>query len=473
MPTAAKPPPPAEPLTSRALRPDGRHEALIPLDAKGRFSLIRRVVFFVLMGIYSSIPFVILGGHPAIHLDVVGRRFFLFGGSFNAQDTWMLALLVLAFFFALLFVTAWRGRVWCGWACPQTVFLEGLYRPIERWLEGSRSERLRLANRPLTAARRARTVGKHVAFVALSLALGHAALIPFVPLGTMPALFEDGPGAHPIAFGWAMALSATFYFDFAWFREQFCLVVCPYGRLQSALHDQHSIVIGYDAHRGEPRGALERTALRVVADEPAAKPGDCIDCKKCAWTCPTGIDIRNGFQMECIACTQCIDVCDGVMDKIGRPRGLIRYDALNTFEGKPTKVLRPRLLLYAAAASIALLAFIAAIGMRTPFEANVIRPVGVPFTVEGTRVRNQFEIHLVNKRPDHRHYQVSVSTPAGVEATVKTPRLSLASLAHVRVPVVLVGRLGGGVLPSEPALVIRELDTGTERRIPVRLLGPK
>ncbi|HEY0710521.1 MAG TPA: cytochrome c oxidase accessory protein CcoG [Polyangia bacterium] len=474
MPAAATPPPSAEAVTSRALRPDGRHETIVPLDAKGRFALARRVVFFALMGIYSSIPFVILGGHPAIHLDVVSRQFFLFGGSFNAQDTWMLALLVLAFFFALLFVTAWRGRVWCGWACPQTVFLEGLYRPVERWFEGSRSERLRIANHPMSIARRARTVAKHVVFVVLSLALGHAALIPFVPLGTMPALFADGPGAHPIAFGWAMTLSAVFYFDFAWFREQFCLVVCPYGRLQSALHDQHSIVIGYDARRGEPRRPLQRsTGLRVVAEAPAASGGDCVDCKKCAWTCPTGIDIRNGFQMECIACTQCIDVCDGVMDKIGRPRGLIRHDALNAFEGKPTKVLRPRLLLYGAAACIALVAFIASVGLRTPFEANVIRPVGVPFTVEGAQVRNQLEIHLVNKRPDHRRYQIAVDTPTGVVATVKTPRIALPSLAHVRIPIVLVGPLGAGVLPSDPSVVIRELDTGTERRVPVRLLAPR
>jgi cytochrome c oxidase accessory protein FixG len=454
---------------SRALRPDGRREPIVPLDVRGRFIRARRVVFAVLMAVYVSIPFVILGGHPAIHLDVPGRRFFLLGGSFNAQDVWMLALLVLAFLFALLFVTAWRGRVWCGWACPQTVFLEGLYRPIERLFEGSRSERLRRAGHSAGPAALARTAGKQLSFVALSLLLGHAALIPFVPLGTMPGLFRDGPGAHPVAFAWAMALSALFYIDFAWFREQVCLILCPYGRLQSVLHDGHSTVIGYDTRRGEPRAPLRRASLAVVPDAPQ---GDCIDCKKCVWACPTGIDIRNGFQMECLACAQCVDVCDGVMEKVGRPRGLIRYASLNELEGKPTRVLRARLFIYGALAAIAGLAFVAAVALRTPFEANVIRPVGVPWVLDGEQVRNQFEVHLVNKRPDQRTYQLSLRGADRLQARFGQQQLTLASLAHARVPVVLLADRRS--LPAlSLTLVVRELETGAETTTPVRFLAPR
>ncbi len=457
--------------SSRALRPDGRREALVPLDVRGRFVSARRLVFAGLMLVYLAIPFVVIGGHPAVHLDVPARRFYLFGGSFNAEDVWMVALLALAFVFTLLLVTVWRGRLWCGWACPQTVFLEALYRPIERLFEGSRSRRLREAGRPRVLAQRARTMGKHATFVALSLLLGHAALIPFVPLGTMPALFRDGPGAHPMVFTWAMALSALFYFDFAWFREQLCLVLCPYGRLQSVLHDGDSIVIGYDVRRGEPRAPLR--ALRVVSEATPTPAGACIDCKKCVWACPTGIDIRNGFQMECIACAQCIDVCDEVMDKIERPRGLIRYAAQNTLEGRPARGLRPRLVVYGALAALATVAFVASVVLRAPFEATVIRPVGVPWVLEGDRVRNQFDVHLVNKSAVPHTYQLAVESPVGIEARFDPGPLALASLGHARVPVLLLANRRGLDLARALTLVVRESESGRETRTPIRLLAPR
>jgi cytochrome c oxidase accessory protein FixG len=462
--------------SSAALRPDGKREAIVPLDVRGRFIRARRVVFAALMAVYIAIPFAIIGGHPAVHLDVPGRRFFLLGGSFNAQDVWMVALLVLAFLFSLLLVTAWRGRLWCGWACPQTVFLEGLYRPIERLFEGSRSRRLRAAGHPRGAGDVARSVGKHASFVALSLLLGHAALIPFVPLGTMPALFRDGPGAHPLAFAWAMALSALFYFDFSWFREQFCLVLCPYGRLQSVLHDNDSIIIGYDTHRGEPRAPIRRPALRI-AEEAPRPAGDCIDCKKCVWACPTGIDIRNGFQMECIACAQCIDVCDEVMDKVARPRGLIRTASLNQLEGKPSRVARPRLFIYAILAGVTALAFVASVALRTPFEANVLRPVGVPWALEGTRVRNQVQVHLVNKRSDARRYQLTIvgpdgTLPPGLAVHFDNPAIALRSLDHTRIAVSLVAERSAVDRGLPLVLVVRELDTGVEQRTPLRFLAP-
>jgi cytochrome c oxidase accessory protein FixG len=311
--------------------------------------------------------------------------------------------------------------------------------------------------------------------VAVSLFLGHAALIPFVPLGTMPAMFRDGPGAHPLAFAWAMALSALFYLDFAWFREQLCVVLCPYGRLQSVLHDQDSIVIGYDAARGEPRGRLQRPSLRVLPPEetPASRrQGDCIDCKKCVWACPTGIDIRNGFQMDCLACAQCIDVCDEVMDKIARPRGLIRYASLHRLEGKPTRVLRPRLVLYAALAAAAILVFAAATLTRKPFEANVIRLGAVPWVLDADTVRNQVEIHLVNKSSQPHRFRLSVQSPTTIEARLGQPELDLPPMAHARIPAILLARRSDVTPGMVVKVVVREVASGVQRETPLRFLAP-
>jgi cytochrome c oxidase accessory protein FixG len=457
--------PQVDQLTS--MKADGSRLAIHPADVKGRFITRRRLVFAVLIAIYVALPLVQVGGHPAVHLDVAARRFYLFGSTFNAQDFWLVLFLLTTAGFSLLFATAALGRVWCGWACPQTVFLEGVYRQIERWIDGPRERRLRVASEPWTASRVARVVLKHGAYVAVSLLLSHVALSLFISAKELAAMVREGPVGHGTAFGWSMAVTGALYFNFAWFREQLCVVLCPYGRLQSAMHDRDSLIIGYDTARGEPRGPLRKGL--AVASVPR---GDCVDCRRCVLVCPTGIDIRNGLQMECVACAQCVDACDEVMDRIGKPRGLVRYDSLNGLAGKAGRVLRPRLVAY----GVLLVASGAALGVslagRMPFEANLLRLPGAPYVLEEGSVRNQFELHLVNKNPGEATFLLEVKAPEAVRVVLPQRQVRLGSLESFRVPLFLTVERGEHPLAFAFTLEVTDPASGETRRLDGRFLGP-
>ncbi|WPB74383.1 cytochrome c oxidase accessory protein CcoG [Archangium violaceum] len=451
-----------------SIRPDGSRLAIYPSDVRGRFITWRRIVFAVLIAIYAVMPFIRMGGHPAIHLDVAARRFYLFGSTFNAQDFWIVLFLLTTVGFSLLFATAWLGRVWCGWACPQTVFLEGVYRRIERWIDGPRERRLRLAAGPWTLERVLRAVTKHGAFLAVSWLLAHVALAFFVSVKGLGTMVLDGPGGHTVPFAWAMAVTGALYFNFAWFREQLCVVLCPYGRLQSAMQDRDSLLIGYDIARGEPRGRLVKARM-ALADAP--RQGDCVDCRKCVTACPTGIDIRHGLQMDCIACAQCVDACDEVMDKLSRPRGLIRYDSLNGLDGQPRRVLRPRLFLYGGLLLCSALALTVGLVGRTPFEANLLRFQGLPYFLEGTTVRNQFELHLVNKNPVESTFTVRVDSPVPANVVVSQQQVRLGSLESFRLPLSITVERGPRV-PFVFQIEVSDQVSGQVRRLEARFLGP-
>lgn len=452
-------------LTS--MKEDGSRLGLHPADVKGRFLTRRRLVFAVLIAIYVALPLVQVGGHPAVHLDVAARRFYLFGSTFNAQDFWLVLFLFTTVGFSLLFATAALGRVWCGWACPQTVFLEGVYRRIERWIDGPRERRLRRDSEPWTASRVARSVLKHGAYVAVSLFLSHVALSLFVSAKELAAMVREGPAGHGTAFAWSMAVTGALYFNFAWFREQLCVVLCPYGRLQSVMHDRDSLIIGYDAARGEPRGPL----LKAAAAPPVPR-GDCVDCRRCVAVCPTGIDIRNGLQLECVACAQCVDACDEVMDRISKPRGLVRYDSLNGLAGEPRRVLRPRLVAY----GVLLLASVTALGVslarRTPFEANLLRMQGAPYVLEEGSLRNQFELHLVNKNPGEATFLLEVKAPEDVRVVLPQREVKLGSLESFRVPLFLSVTRGKHPMPLTFTLEVKDAASGETRRLDGRFLGP-
>lgn len=383
---------------------DGRRNFVHPADVSGKFTRIRRVVFAVLIGIYLATPFIQVGGKPMVFLDVAHRRFHLFGASFNAHDFWLVFFLVTGVGFGLIFLTTLFGRVWCGYACPQTVFLEGVYRRVERLVEGNRNERIRRNQGPWNFDKIWRKTVKLAIFAAISVGLAHVFLAYFVSFPSMWTMVTSPPNENLEAFVWTTAFAGVTFFNFAWFREQVCLIICPYGRLQSVMTDRDTFNVAYDVKRGEPRGKAKEEGV-----------GDCVDCRRCVQVCPTGIDIRNGLQLDCVGCASCIDACDEVMDKLGRPRGLIRYDSPNGLEGKKRRFLRPRVWVYGAFGLLGLVVASIATSQRVPFEAHILRTAGAVFVVSDEAVRNPVRFHVVNKRDAPIVLKVEDRSDPGVE----------------------------------------------------------
>jgi cytochrome c oxidase accessory protein FixG len=403
------------------IRSDGSRPFLFPVDPQGPFNYARRLSALALIGLYLALPWIEINGYPAVFLDVAALRFHLFGVTFAAQDIWLLFFVITGLGFSLFFVTALFGRVWCGWACPQTVFLDHVYRRIERWIDGDAVTRRALHQAPWTAAKFGRRVAKHTLYVLVSAVITHLMLAYYVSLPEVWLMVSAAPAEHWGAFAVMFVATGVLYFNYAWFREQLCIVICPYGRIQSALIDEDSLVIGYDVKRGEPRGKAKTAADRPSA---AAPVGDCTACNRCVQVCPTGIDIRQGLQMECIGCTACIDACDDVMTRLGRPRWLIRYDSQSAFAGRMTRWVRPRTWLYFGLLLLGVSVATWAISTVKPANFGVTRMIGAPYIVESTAVRNQFLVRIVNKRAVPASFRVSIegAPPAarqlGFEAAV-------------------------------------------------------
>jgi cytochrome c oxidase accessory protein FixG len=393
---------------------DGSRRFLHPADARGRFNRWRRLAFVGLIAIYAALPWIQIGGNPAVFLNIPARRFHLFGLTFVAQDFWLTFFIITGLAFSLFYLTAFLGRVWCGWACPQTVFLDGVFRRIERWIEGDAPARRQLDEEPWTNRKIFKRVAKHSAFVVVAALIAHLFLAYFVSLPELYAMVLSSPLANWTVFLWAAALTGALYFNFSWFREQLCIIICPYGRLQSALIDEHSVVIGYDERRGEPRGKRSRVAdlSSPRSDLKTSEQGDCVDCLRCVSVCPTGIDIRQGLQLECIACTACVDACDAIMDRLGQPRGLIRYDSLAGLNGNRTRWIRPRTVVYTAFLLAGMIAFALAASTVRPFKADVIRMAGPPYYQAEDLVRNHYQVRIINKTGEPATFSIELDAAA-------------------------------------------------------------
>ena len=456
------------------IRADGSHVRLHPADTSGRFLRWRRLTATLLVGVYLALPWIPVGGYPAVLLDLAARRFHFFGWTLAAQDLWLLFFLLSGLGFGLFFVTALLGRVWCGWACPQTVFLEHVYRRVERWIEGDAVARRRLDAAPWSAGKVARRTAKHAVFVALSLVLAHLLLAYFISVPALWGMMRTAPLDHGGDFLFVFGTAGVLYVDFAWFREQLCIVLCPYGRLQSALIDDHSLVIGYDTHRGEPRGKrMAAGSLVAGVGDPGHSAGDCIDCGRCVAVCPTGIDIRQGLQIECIGCAACIDACDAVMARVGRPPGLIRYDSLAGLAGGVTRWLRPRIVVYSLLLLVGGAVAAAAFSTVKPAAFGVTRMIGAAYYFDAATVRNQFLVRLVNKRAGPETLVVGLrGAPAGVTQTGLEAPVELPGMAEeVRPLVIAVSRARyAGSFPV--TVVVRDAAGTFELTREVEFLGP-
>ncbi len=378
---------------------DGSRYFVHPADVRGFYTWARQGVALALIAVYILLPIIHINGQPAVFLDIFHRRLHLFGLTLMFQDLWLLFFLVTGLAFGLFVITSIAGRIWCGWACPETVFLDQIFRRVERWIDGDALARRKLEDAPWTGSKIAKRVLKHGIFFVLSALIAHMFLAYFVSIPSLYDMMRHAPAQNWGTFVFVFALTGILYFNFAWFREQFCIIMCPYGRLQSVLIDDNSIVVGYDTVRGEPRG------------KPSPEHGDCIDCRRCVQVCPTGIDIRQGLQLECIACTACIDACDEVMVKLHRPKGLIRHDSMNALTGRAAKFWRPRLFIYIALGLVGTVAFAFATQQVKPVIMSVLRMQGAPYFRDEHDIRNNFLVRLANKRAETHEYQVSVESP--------------------------------------------------------------
>lgn len=461
--------PPVFPTPDRdsvtTIQSDGSRPFLFPADAHGRFATARQVSAFFLIALYLSLPWIDVGGYPAVFLDIAERRFHLFGITLAAQDMWLLFFLITGLGFSLFFITALLGRVWCGWACPHTVFLDHVYRRIERWIDGDAVKRRALDLAPLTAGKAVRRVVKHALYLLVSATITHLLLAYFVSIPEVWDMVTHAPSEHWSAFAFIFIATGILYFNFAWFREQLCIVICPYGRIQSALIDDHSLVVGYDVKRGEPRGKARQ------AD--GAPPGDCVACNRCVQVCPTGIDIRQGLQMECVGCTACIDACDDVMTRLGRPRGLIRYDSQNGFGSRPTRWIRPRTLLYFVLLLTGAGVATWALSTVRPANLSVTRMTGAPYVLEPTTVRNQFLVRIVNKRSEDATFVLKlVNAPAFATRIGFEQPVVVAGMAEGVQPLILQAPRGSYTGPFKFVVRVEDERGRFHLQREVEFLGP-
>ena len=385
---------------------DGKRAWIYPKKPHGKLYNKRTIVSIILLTFLFSGPFMKWNGHAMFLFNVIQRKFILFGIPFWPQDFFLFVLAMLTFFVFIILFTVVFGRVWCGWACPQTIFMEMVFRKIEYFIEGDSAQQKLLHKSPWDGTKIRKKLLKHSIFFVIAFIIANTFLAYIIGVDQMKLLVTEGPMMHLVGFGALVVFTAVFYGVYARFREQACIVVCPYGRLQGVLLDRNSVVIAYDYSRGEPRAKIHKDEKRTA--------GDCIDCHQCVSVCPTGIDIRNGTQLECVNCTACIDACNSIMQKVNLPEGLIRYTSENSIADKKKFKVTSRIIGYGVVLLLLLTSLIILLSLRTDVESTIMRTPGQLYQmVDSTHVSNLYNIQLVNKTFGDLNLDIILDHPKG------------------------------------------------------------
>ena len=376
----------------------GHRKFIFPKKPSGKLYEYRKIVSYFLLAILIANPFLKINGNQFMMFNVLERRFNIFGFPFWPQDFYLFVLFMILGVVFVIFFTVIFGRIFCGWICPQTIFLEMVFRRIEYWIEGDRGAQIRLAKQEWNAEKIRKKGLKWSIFLVISFFIANVFLAYLISSDELFKMIEDGPESHLSTLIALLIFTGVFYFVFVWFREQVCIIACPYGRLQGVLLDNKSINVAYDFVRGEKESG--RAKLNKNEDRAASGKGDCIDCHQCVHVCPTGIDIRNGTQLECVNCTACIDECDSIMETVGLPKGLIRYASEDEIEKKSKFQFTARMKGYTAVLVILIGVLTGLLFLRTDVEASILRLPGQLFQHKGDNISNVYTFKIINKTND-------------------------------------------------------------------------
>jgi len=400
---------------------DGNREYVFPKKPKGKLYNYRTLVSWILLAFFFGMPFIKMGGEPFFLIDVIHRKFIFFGQIFWPQDTYIFAVMMLTLIVFIVVFTVSLGRLWCGWACPQTIFMEMVFRKIEYLIDGDAAQQRRLAKGPFTFEKFWKRTVKYIIFVAIAHLIALTLFAWVIGLDGLVQLLSEPIADNSGAIIGLAVLTGFLIFIYSWFREQVCLILCPYGRLQGVLLDKNSIVVAYDYIRGEQRGPIKKGE-----DRKSAGKGDCVDCRACVQVCPTAIDIRNGTQLECVNCTACIDACNHTMDRVGLPKGLIRFDSERGISTGTKLKLNTRLIAYISVLVILFTFLNYLLFSRADVEATILRTPGMLYQEQdNNQISNLYNIKIVNKNRVDYPIEIKLLSPEGTilipagEMTVK------------------------------------------------------